>query len=146
FALLTVLGNTRLFAADLYVGSGCKAGEMTDRSAIVLVRLTKTPGQDANGNIPGREGEARLRYSAEETYQSPPQMTNWEHANPQADWSIHFQLRELKPATRYFYRVEYRTDAAGKSETSELFSFHTAPAANDRAAIKFQLTTCQDLN
>ncbi len=76
-----VFSARMMLAADIYIGSGCKAGEMTDRSAIVLVRLTTTPGQDANGNIPGREGEARLRYAADETLQSP-QMTSWQRANP----------------------------------------------------------------
>src|SRR5437773_5164691 len=62
---------TSVSAADIYIGSGCKVGEITDRAAIVLVRLTKTPGQDANGNIPGCEGEARLHYSANESLKSP---------------------------------------------------------------------------
>jgi alkaline phosphatase D len=145
FCLLLVWLSASAAAADIYIGSGCKAGEMTDRTAIVLVRLTKTPGQDASGDIPGSEGEARLRYAADETLQSP-QVTGWERANPQADWSIQFQLRDLKPATRYFYRVEFRTDAAAKSETSELFSFRTAPTATDRDDVNFHLTTCQDLN
>src|SRR3954453_11166069 len=140
-----LLSSRIAHATDIYVGSGCKAGEMTDRSAIVLVRLTKTPGQDASGNIPGREGEAQLRFATDEALQTA-QVTGWQRVNPDADWSIHFQLRELKPATRYFYRVEYRTDAAAKSETSDLFSFRTAPAANDWAAVKFHLTTCQDLD
>ncbi len=145
FSLLVSVLSATAPAADIYIGSGCKTGEMTDRSAIVLVRLTRTPGQDASGNIPGSEGEARLRYATDETLQSP-QITGWERADPQADWSIHFQLRDLKPATRYFYRVEFRADAAAKTDTSELFSFRTAPSAGDRIAVKFHLTTCQDLN
>ena len=31
-------------AADLFIGSGVKAGEITDTTAIVLVRLTSTAG------------------------------------------------------------------------------------------------------
>jgi hypothetical protein len=50
----------------LHVGSGAKAGEITDRTAIVLVRLTATPGQEDQGLIPGRNGQARLRYATNE--------------------------------------------------------------------------------
>src|SRR6478735_8653831 len=132
-------------AADIYIGSGVKSGEVTDTTAIILVRLTSTPGQDAKGNIPGREGEARLEYSPTESLASATH-TNWQAANPKADWSIHFQLRDLKTATRYFYRVEYRTSPASTSERSETFSFLTAPSPSDRTAVKFHLTTCQDLH
>jgi len=132
-------------AAELYIGSGVKAGEVTDTTAIVLVRLTSTPGQDAKGNIPGREGEARLEYATKESLEDATH-THWQPANPKADWSIHFQLRDLKTATRYFYRVEYRTAASATSERSEAFSFVTAPTPADRTAVKFHLTTCQDLH
>jgi alkaline phosphatase D len=146
YFIVPSFGSTEsVSAADIFVGSGVKAGEITDASAIVLVRLTSTPGQDADGMIPGREGQARLRYAANEQLTGAA-TTPWEAAKPDADWSIQFRLRDLKPKARYFYRVEYRTAAAAASETSEVFSFVTAPAANDRAPVKFHLTTCQDLN
>jgi len=132
------------WAADIHLGSGCKAGEVTDRSAIVLVRLTAIPGQNSEGNIPGREGEARLEYGSTENLTGARQ-THWLQARPAADWSIHFELRELQPATRYYYRVEYRTSENAASNKSDMFSFVTAPKADQRTAVKFHLTTCQDL-
>src|SRR5947199_291876 len=99
-------------AADIYVGSGAKVGEMTDRAAIVLLRLTSTPGQDKGGLIPGCEGEARLLYGTDQTLTSP-QTTAWQSADPNADWSIRFALTDLRPGTRYYYRAEYR--AKGES-------------------------------
>src|SRR2546421_190748 len=113
-AIIAAPHATATQAADIYVGSGCKAGEMTDRSALVVVRLTSTPGQDARGNIPGREGEARLEYAKTEALQEST-TTEWTAANPSTDWSIHFQLRNLTPATRYYYRVEFRTSTAAKA-------------------------------
>src|SRR5262245_37343760 len=115
-AFIALLSNTaaRLPAAELYIVSGVKAGEITDRTAIVLVRLTTTPGQNAEGLIPGREGQARLNYATDEALKTPT-TTAWELVRRDADWSIQFQLRELKPATRYFYRVEYRTAASAPS-------------------------------
>ena len=60
-ALLSVLffpsNSTK---AEIYLGSGAKAGEITDRTAIIHVRLTSTPGQNTESLIPGRAGQARL--------------------------------------------------------------------------------------
>src|SRR5437588_2920138 len=75
-----------------------------------------------------------------------PTMTGWKAADPGADWSVRFSLTDLRPARRYYYRAEYRPKAGGASKQSDLFSFVTAPAADVRAAVKFHLTTCQDLN
>jgi len=135
---------TDVFAAELHLGSGFKAGEITDRTAIVLVRLTATTGQDAEGLIPGQEGQARLRYGAKEI--ADPDITEWQSARADRDWSIQFQLDALQPAKRYYYRVEYRSDSSAASKNSETFSFKTAPSPDDRVAVKFHLTTCQDLN
>ena len=60
--LLASLLASPATAADLYLGGGAKAGEITDRTAIVLARLTSTQGKNAQGLIPGRDGQARLRY------------------------------------------------------------------------------------
>jgi alkaline phosphatase D len=133
-----------LSAADIFVGSGAKAGEITDRTAIVLVRLTATPEQDTKGLIPGCEGQARLLYAASEQL-TGAMATGWEWAKPEADWTIQFPLVGLQSATRYHYRIEFRADANAASQTSEPFSFLTAPATDQRAAVKFHLTTCQDL-
>src|SRR6266436_6792664 len=91
-----------LHAADLFVGSGAKAGEMTDRTAIIHVRLTATPGQNKKGLIPGREGQVRLHYSPSDEPKDAA-TTDWETARPDADWSIQFPLVGLAPATRYYY-------------------------------------------
>ena len=129
---------------DLYLGSGVKAGEITDRTAIVLVRLTATPGQEAQGLIPGRVGQARLRYGLEENLREFT-ATAWETARPAEDHGIHFNLTNLAPARRHYYRVEFRADERAAATLSEVFSFVTAPAPDQRAAAMFHLTTCQDL-
>ncbi len=117
--------------AAIHLGSGAKAGEMTDRSAIVLVRLTATTGQDDRGLIPGREGLARLRFGLDEGLEDAS-ITPWEAAKSDDDYSIQFALRDLRPASRYHYRVESKADADGEPKLSEMFSFVTAPAPDDR--------------
>src|SRR5688572_31369232 len=90
--LLLSLSLSQSPAAEIHLGSGVKAGEITDRSAIVLVRLTATPGQDEDGLIPGAAGQARLRYSQEaplETLRGAVIIaTAWESTKAEADWSV----------------------------------------------------------
>jgi alkaline phosphatase D len=132
-------------SADIHLGSGVKAGEITDRTAMVLVRLTSAPAQDSQGLIPGAAGQARLRYATDQQLSSAA-TTGWETAQPAADWSIQFRLSGLKAGSRHYYRVDYRPDANAEFQSSDLFSFVTAPPPTERAVIKFHLTTCQDLN
>jgi alkaline phosphatase D len=137
-------GVLRGAAADLYVGSGAKAGEITDRTAIVIVRLTTIPGQDAQGLIPGRSGQARLHYGTAEDFRDA-KSTEWETAVAEEDHGIQFLLAELKPASRYYYRVEFRAGDGAESAVAEPSSFVTAPAPDRRAGVMFHLTTCQDI-
>ena len=143
--LLVFVLWARVGAAELHLGSGVKAGEITDRTAVVLVRLTTTAGQDAQGLIPGSEGEARLRIKTT-TQPSIATLTPWQPSLPSADWSIHFRLKDLWPGHHYNYTVEYRANSQAAVKTSEVFSFVTAPPADQRAPVKFHLTTCQDLH
>ena len=129
--------------AGLYLGSGVKAGEITDRTAIVLVRLTATAGQDAEGLIRGRTGEARLQYGTEASL-ARSKTTSWQAVKTDEDWSTQFKLQDLVPGERHHYRVEFRTDESAAAQTSELFSFITAPEPTMRAPVTFHLTTCQD--
>ncbi len=138
-------------AEEIYLGSGAKVGEVTDRSAIVLVRLTTIDHQDAEGLIPGRTGEARILLGTSELLgpsKSAPALpaTDWQAVDPNSDWSHQFRLSELKPATRYEYRIEYREGPTATAKISQVHSFVTAPAPDLRAGVKFHLTTCQDLH
>lgn len=128
----------------VHLGSGVKAGEITDRTAIVLVRLTATPGQDEKGLIPGRDGQARLKYGTTDDL-SAAVTTGWETAKGEADHSIQFKLAKLQPGHRYYYHVEYCAGEQAEAQTSELFSFVTSPAPDQRAPVMFHLTTCQDI-
>jgi alkaline phosphatase D len=143
--ILSLLCVQSLHATEIFVGSGAKAGEITDRTAIVHVRLTSAPGQDASGLIPGRDGEARVRYSPDEQLVDS-QTTGWELAKAIEDHSIQFSLAELAPAQRYYYVVEMRANEQEQVYTSALHSFVTAPPAQQRGPVMFHLTTCQDLH
>ncbi|MCA9193499.1 MAG: alkaline phosphatase D family protein [Planctomycetales bacterium] len=134
--------NSLCRAAAPMLGGGAKAGEITATSAIVLVRLTATPGQDANGLIAGKTGQARLRYGLDED--SVDRTTDWATARAEEDHAIQFQLVDLKPGQRHYYFVDMRENEAGDVATSKVHSFVTAPDPKTRAPVYFHLTTCQD--
>jgi alkaline phosphatase D len=127
----------------IYLGSGAKVGEMSDTSAIVHVRLTAAAGQNADGRIAGCEGSTRVHYGILESGNSDS-VTEWAEATANKDYSTQFHLKSLTPGNRHFYTVEYRNDDGDATERSKRFSFVTAPAANLRARVKFQVTTGQD--
>lgn len=128
----------------LYLGSGVKAGEITDQTAIVLVRLTTTTSQEQNGLLPGREGQARLHYGVDKNF-AEFNTTGWESVQAEADHSIQFHLQDLLPQQRHFYRVEFRAGESTESQQSDEFSFVTAPARDQRSPVMFHVTTCQDI-
>jgi phosphodiesterase/alkaline phosphatase D-like protein len=144
FVFLSCCGQALAAPEGLYLGSGVKAGEITDSRAIVHVRLTSVPEQDERGLIPGREGQARLSYGLDAELDAAAS-TAWRSATADEDFSIQFQLENLQANRRYYYRVEYRVDERADSRRSQPFSFKTAPAADMRAAVRFQVTTGQDV-
>jgi phosphodiesterase/alkaline phosphatase D-like protein len=142
--VLALLAQPRSPAgSDIFLGSGVKAGEVTDRTADVLVRLTSVPGQDKDGLIPGREGQARLHYGTDKALEKASS-TPWETARAEEDWSIHFRIKDLRPGLRHYYRVEFRAVDGTTAKQSDVFSFVTAPPPDERRPVKFHLTTCQD--
>jgi phosphodiesterase/alkaline phosphatase D-like protein len=138
-SLITLHGSA---AEEIYLGSGVKAGEIRDTSAIIHVRLTAAPDQDDSGRIPGCEGTARLQYGLDESGENAA-TTQWAAATADQDYSIQFQLKDLISGRRYYYRVHYRRSSE-TTKRSQPFSFKTAPAPEERGSVKFQVTTGQD--
>jgi alkaline phosphatase D len=75
---------------------------------------------------------------------SETRQTAWETARASEDYSIQFHIKDLPPGQRTFYRVEMRAAEDGPSTQSEIYSFKTAPSADQRSKVLFHLTTCQD--
>lgn len=143
--LLTVFASPPVRAGELYVGGGAKAGEITDTTAIVLIRLTSTPEQTDDGTIPGTEGQVRVHYGHDKSLRDS-QVTSWRAVVAEEDHSVQFKLTGLPSGQRLFYRAEMRVDENAPTSTSEVSSFITAPASDVRAPVMFHLTTCQDIH
>ena len=131
-------------AAEIHLGSGAMAGEITDRSAIIHVRLTAASGQDAEGLIHGAAGDVRAQYDTTGSF-ARPTVTPWQTVKASEDHTAKFTVTGLQSAQRHYYRFEYRANAQAPAKMSEPFSFMTAPNADQRAPVMFHVTTCQDL-
>ncbi len=143
--VLAMFVTERASADELYLGSGAKAGEITENAAIVHVRLTSTPGQNADSLIPGNDGQARVHYGTAEDL-TDSKTTPWVTAIANEDHSIQFHLDDLPAAKRIYYQVEIRESDDSPSTIAPTHSFITAPVAGTRAPVMFHLTTCQDLH
>ncbi|WP_394796001.1 alkaline phosphatase D family protein [Armatimonas sp.] len=123
-----------------YQATGTRVGEPTATTAVVWVRLTaatRKPGTlaDFEGACPGAAGRVRLRYGTREDL-SGAQATPWVSVTEATDFTHHFALADLKPATRYFY--------ASESDGSEVRgAFQTAPSEKAPSDFRFCVMTCQ---
>jgi alkaline phosphatase D len=151
-------------AAPPYLANGAKTGEVDARSAIVWVRLTAMPAADfarlpiftqglkKNESdegampvdvLPGIEGEVRISWWPEGEDDGAKRSSDWVAVAAANDFIHQFRLDELQPHTRYAYRIDTR--ATGAAEVANQLSghFQTAPLADQRAPIRFIVTTCQ---
>lgn len=94
---------------------------------------------DIEGAVPGAPGEVRVLYRMEGT--SPWQVTPWQPAQPERDFTRHVELSGLKPATRYELRVESRAGAGSSPAQTLEGKFRTAPLPEQISRVVFTVTT-----
>jgi alkaline phosphatase D len=149
--------------------TGVRAGEMTDTTAIVRVRITehetrnnkgllipgrankKTPEQlakvtvpvdELEGACPGASGRVRLRYGTDESLGGAV-VTDWVDVSEATDFSHQFRLSGLKPGTVYHYASE-TAGPGGTPEHAPLRGrFETAPSPDAVRDVRFCVMTCQ---
>jgi len=146
--------------------TGIRAGDLTDTSAVVWMRLTASPERNKDGKTfptgnyahvplavtgptsgfegacPGAPGRVRLRYSSHQDLREAT-VTAWFDVAAEQDFTHKFVLKDLRPGTTYYYQGE-TTGPNGQPEHGSLAGqFRTAPAANVAAPVKFCVMTCQ---
>lgn len=122
---------------------GEMSGEVSTKSAILQSRLT-APGLDNTNDLPGRPGIARFEVSTQKRYQNSF-FTKWMTAVPEHDFIIKAFVTDLKPGTRYYYRLLYGSDKTA-IQTGPTNTFKTLPAANESAEINFAVVTGMNYN
>lgn len=149
--------------AQPHFACGIRTGETTSDSAIVWVRLTERAEADFDrlpmlsgglpagkttrvgmpeNVVPGMSGEARLRYWP---IDRPARMreTAWIRVDADSDYIHQFQLSGLQPGTEYQIEAAARESAVPQPTRTIRGRFRTAPSADQAAAVRFVVSTCQ---
>ena len=93
-------------------------------------------------SVPGAPGRVRLRYADNVNFFNPVE-SEWFEVSAEDDYTHHFKLDGLKPATIYYVETE-TSDAAGAVLHKPLNArFETAPPENEYAAVTFTVVTGQ---
>jgi len=129
---------TPAVAADLFRAQGEMTGEVSATSAIVQTRLTSVD-RNVDGDVPGAAGVVRFEYADNKRFE-PSQMTPWSSARAESDCIVKAVLRDLKPGTRYYYRVLFGVDREN-TQTGSTCSFRTLQGATGTDSISFVVVT-----
>ncbi|MBI1372974.1 MAG: alkaline phosphatase [Phycisphaera sp.] len=145
---------------------GTRAGEASDTTAKVWVRLTRGDQRNGDGEepigranwhkakayadaevdafkgaCPGAAGKVRLRYGLKDDL-SDAVATEWVGVDEAGDFTHQFDLTGLKPGSRYYYESQ-TADADGTAHAPRRGRFDTAPAADTPSDLTFCVMTCQ---
>ena len=151
-------------AQAVHLADGIKIGEVTDRSAIVWVRLTATAERNAAGRawpegadalpadadlgemvdaVRGAAGEVRLTWWMDQQG-APRESSPWVKVDPARDFTHQFQLDgTLAPGQRYGLLVEGRAGEEAAPQCRMEGALRTAPAAGAAAPGRFTVVTGQ---
>ena len=122
----SILLSAVLLAAEpqVFHAQGEMAGEVTQSSVILQSRLTSV-SQLTEGDLPGIAGVARFELSERNDFRSA-RMTGWLTAQPENDFIVKVKVDDLKPATRYFYRLVFGADRDSVSDREGRFLSYAA--------------------
>ncbi len=122
---------------------GEMAGEVDTDSVILQSRLT-AENLDQSGDLPGSAGVGRFEISTHKGF-TDSSHTDWLTAKADHDYMLKTLVKELKPGTRYYYRLQYgpnqQTTQHGPTNT-----FETLPAADQAKEISFVVVTGMNSN
>lgn len=151
------------WAEARYFGNGVKVGEVDAESAIVWVRLTGEPRADFDrlaifteglkrnekdegrlpvDVLPGALGEVRMSWWPEGEDGEKASM-DWVKVEKEKDFTHQFRVAQLRPNTRYAYRMEARGVGEDEVDNETSGYFRTAPLADQSVPVRFIVTTCQ---
>lgn len=127
------------YAAELQLGQGTLAGEVTQTTAILQTRLTASTGL-VNGDVPGATGGGRFEIATEKTFQNALR-TPWQTAVAERDFILKAAVTGLQPGTRYYYRVIYGANEA-QTKSGPVCELKSLPAADANVPVNFTLLSC----
>ena len=109
--LLTIPAIAQVPEFPINLRQGIMAGEVGETSVILQSRLTSSnPRQDPRWEgVRGAEGWARFEIADNEPFDAA-HFSDWIEASPYSDFIVKLKTNDLKPATRYYYRLHYGPD------------------------------------
>src|SRR5690606_32641728 len=109
-------------------------------SVLLQSRLTASSSLTERRDVPGAHGVARFVVD-EGTNGSDRTVTPWLKAEPASDYIVRHHLRDLKPGTKYRYRLEFGADEHHIQQGPERW-FRTLPDAKSAAPVSFLFFNC----
>ena len=94
---LLIWCSPALRAAQIFLGQGIIAGEVTTNSVILHARLTGAESLQ-DGDVPGIRGVVRFEVDTDPVFTKPIQ-TDWLNARPEGDYIVKARITGLKPDT-----------------------------------------------
>lgn len=153
-------------ARAVYQATGVKVGEVTENSAIIWTRLTAKPTRNNQGVVipeqrgkeprpkvtvaveeiegacPGAAGRVRVRYGTQSDLSDAREMA-WVDVSIETDFTHHFSIADLQPATEYHFAVDTTGPEGSPRHGSLTGRFETAPKQVTPSNFRFCVMTCQ---
>ncbi|HEY1172996.1 MAG TPA: alkaline phosphatase D family protein [Verrucomicrobiae bacterium] len=130
-----------IHSAQIFLGQGTLAGEVTTDSVILQARLTGAESV-IDGDVPGMRGVLRFEIDEHPTFPKPIQ-TAWMNARPDGDFMVKTRVTGLKPDTEYYYRPVF-----GSHERQSLPDiarvFRTLGGKSSERPVKFVMGSCMN--
>ena len=166
FAMLVLFSAVSLTEAA-HMAMGIRVGEVDQTSAIIWTRITKNPERnwdgyrdrkksqtrvneytpssikvdDREGATPGSAGQVRVTHATLTDF-SNAIVSKWVSVQASKDFVHQFQLTGLKPATKYFLKIEARSGPDAKP-TVQTGSLQTPAKADQWQDVTFTVVTGQ---
>ena len=125
-------------AAEIDHLQGEMVGEVTTNSALLQSRLTASK-IDKHGDVPGASGVARFEIADNDDFNKASQ-TEWLAAKAKTDYVVKVKVTNLKPATKYYFRLVYGQDKSNLKRGRSC-SFRTHLPADRVARHSFVVVT-----
>ena len=134
-----------LQAADVVLGQGMMAGEVSETSVIIQTRLTQG-SQLIDGDLPGNPGKGQFRISTSPSFdRTDKTVTVIEtvelYAIPANDYMLKTRVTGLEPNTRYYWQCVYVPRGESQNRYSSVYRFKTLAGKEVSQAISFVAVT-----
>jgi len=124
--------------AEIYHAQGEMAGEVSETSAILHSRLTASKSL-VDGDVPGATGFGRFEYATNDQFENSKQ-TALLNAKADYDFILKAKIDDLKPATKYFYRLKFGEDK-NSLQNGPARSFRTLQGKDGDEEVSFVVVT-----